>query len=117
MQGKGEGLESLRDTKSQLKARKEFKESQMDVLILQYGPAKAEQKVEQAMLGLDATHALDIVAGGDPYDISGLQNRTVNRSMGSQWMKEGRLDDLDKAIDDALGPPKKKMNFEMNMCD
>jgi hypothetical protein len=37
--------------------------------------------------------------------------------MGNQWMKEGRLDDLDKAIDEAIGPPKKKMNFEMKMCD
>jgi hypothetical protein len=76
-----------------------------------------QQKVGQAMLGLDATHALDIVAGGDPYDISGLQNRTVNRSMGSQWMKEGRLDDFYKAIDDVLRPAKRKMNFEMTMCD
>jgi hypothetical protein len=117
LQGKGEGLESLRDSNSQKIEREKFYQRQTDILTPLYGQEEAEKKVKEMMDGLDATHVLDIVAGGDPYDISGLQNRTVNRSMGNQWMKEGRLDDLDKAIDEAIGPPNKKMKFEMKMCD
>ena len=119
LQGQKQGLGSLRDSASQSKARSTFYQREFERLYLDpdVGPVEAEKKVAEMMAGLDATHALDIVAGGDPYDISGLQNRSVNRSMGSQWMQKGRLDDLDKAIADALGPPKRKMNFEMKLCN
>ncbi|VAW85424.1 hypothetical protein MNBD_GAMMA16-2148 [hydrothermal vent metagenome] len=117
LQGQKQGLGSLRDNASQNEARDVFRESEIDKLRISLGRAGAKKKVAEMMAGLDATHALDIVAGGNPYDISGLQNSSVNRSMGSQWMQKGRLNDLDKAIADALGPPKRKMNFEMKLCD
>ena len=37
------------------------------------------------MKSLHATHRLDIIAGGDPSDISGLASGKVNSSLGSQW--------------------------------
>jgi len=120
LQAQKKGLGSLRDSASQNEARDAFRKRELLKLLKStpsLGRAGAKKKVAEMMAGLDATHALDIVAGGDPYDISGLQNRSVNRSMGSQWMQKGRLDDLDKAIADALGPPKRKMNFEMKLCD
>jgi len=117
LQGQNKGLGSLRNGASQNAARNKFEKDEISRLSPSLGLEEAEKKVIEIMAGLDATHALDIVAGGDPYNISGLQNRSVNRSMGSQWMQKGRLDDLDKAIADALGPLKRKMNFEMKLCD
>lgn len=54
------------------------------------------------MSKLDATHILDIIAGGSPSDISGLKDRSTNRSMGSQWKgkRSQALEDYarDKAV-------------------
>ncbi len=117
LQEQKKGLGSLRDSTSQNAARAKFRKRETRKLLPSLRQKGAKKKVAEMMAGLDATHALDIVAGGAPNEISGLQNRSVNRSMGSQWMQKGRLDDLDKAIADALGPPKRKMNFEMKLCD
>ena len=116
LQAQKKGLGSLRDGASQSEKRAIFRQDKFDKLELKYGRKSAKNKIIKLMAGLDATHALDIVAGGDPSDISGVQNRSVNRSMGPQWMQKGRLDVLDKAIADALGPPKRNMNFEMELC-
>lgn len=56
----------------------------------------ARDLARQEAAGLDATHILDIVAGGDPAILSGLQNRSVNRSLGSQW--RGKVKNLDDAL-------------------
>ena len=59
----------------------------------------------------DATHVLDIIAGGDPNDISGLADRSANRSIGSQWKnKVGALDDvLDKQKQAGFTKPNVKL--------
>ena len=63
---------------------------------------------------VDATHVLDIVAGGDPSNISGLQNRSVNRSLGSQW--RGKVDDLDRALADQARQGAVKANIRLRPC-
>jgi len=42
----------------------------------------------------DAIHTLDMIAGGDPLVFSGLGNRSVNRSIGSQWGSGGKAAEL-----------------------
>jgi hypothetical protein len=63
---------------------------------------------------LDATHVLDIVAGGDPSAISGLQSSSVNRSLGPQW--RSRVDDLDDALADHVRQGGMKANIRMKPC-
>ncbi|MFL4470127.1 polymorphic toxin type 15 domain-containing protein [Tateyamaria armeniaca] len=63
---------------------------------------------------LDATHVLDIVAGGDPADISGLQNRSVNRSLGSQW--RGKVGALDDALQSQAAAGATKPNVRLRPC-
>jgi len=45
----------------------------------------AQMKVDKEMEGLAALHDPDQVAGGDPTKITGLGNKRVNSSIGSQW--------------------------------
>lgn len=63
---------------------------------------------------LDATHVLDIVAGGDPSAISGLQNRSVNRSLGSQW--RGKVGALDDALSSQAAQGVVKANVRLRPC-
>ncbi|MBL4916582.1 polymorphic toxin type 15 domain-containing protein [Szabonella alba] len=48
----------------------------------------ATDRLLNEMANLDATHIVDLVAGGGGA-ISGLGNRSVNRSIGSQWRHRG----------------------------
>jgi hypothetical protein len=75
----------------------------------------AEEKVEAEMRKLDATHALDMVAGGDPSDISGLGDRSINRSIGSQW--KDRVEKLDEIAEKSKKDGKDKLNVELKPCD
>jgi Novel toxin 15 len=64
------------------------------------------------MAKLDATHALDLVAGGDP-DTLGMGDRSINRSIGSQWKdrKQKLLDHADEAKKKG-----KKNNVKLEIC-
>jgi hypothetical protein len=75
----------------------------------------AEARVADEMSHLDATHVLDMIAGGDPSAISGLGDRSVNRSIGSQW--KDRVDKLDEIAEKAKKEGKDKMNVELKACD
>lgn len=89
------GTKALRDQAAQASARKAWIADTVKGLVDDgYSLDKAKTEALRQAASLDATHALDIVAGGDPSKISGLQNRSVNRSMGSQWRtRVGALDD------------------------
>jgi hypothetical protein len=77
------------------------------------GAARAAREVAQEMARLDATHALDLIAGGDPTDLS-MGDRSVNRSIGAQW-KGGRRDQLLKHADEAAAQGKKS-NVKLEVC-
>jgi hypothetical protein len=77
------------------------------------GAARAAREVAQEMGRLDATHALDLIAGGDPTDLS-MGDRSVNRSIGAQW-KGGRRDQLLKHADEAAAQGKKN-NVKLEIC-
>ena len=75
----------------------------------------AMKRVADEMRELDATHALDMVAGGDPEDISGLGDRSINRSIGSQW--KDRVGKLDEIAEKAKREGKEKLDVELKLCD
>jgi hypothetical protein len=79
--------------------------------------AEAQAQIAQEMKGLDATHALDIIARGDPNKISGLADRGVNRSIGPQWTKGGRLEALDQAAEEAKARGDKKLKVKLRNCE
>jgi len=49
---------------------------------------RATDELLDEMADMDATHAVDLIAGGDST-VSGLGNSSVNRSIGSQWRHKG----------------------------
>ena len=75
----------------------------------------------EALLGKDATHSLDWVAGGDGK-MSGVGDRSINRSIGSQWRhaKPGsrftRREQLRKAAQKAKDQGKTKMDTKLKEC-
>ena len=75
--------------------------------------SKAASQVASEMAQLNATHTLDLIAGGDG-SISGLGDASVNKSIGSQW-KNGRAAQLKKHAEVAKKKGK-KMNVELNPC-
>ncbi|MGH1331771.1 MAG: polymorphic toxin type 15 domain-containing protein [Paracoccaceae bacterium] len=90
------GTGPLRDAAAQSTARSQWLSNRVIEIRQSQGLSRsaANAVALQEAAGLDATHVLDIVAGGDPSDVSGLQNRSVNRSLGSQWRnKVSVLDD------------------------
>ena len=77
----------------------------------------AQVKSTKVMKELDALHNPDMIAGGKDR-INRLGNSGINRSIGSQWNKDGRL----KEMDDYAREMKAKhggnatMNVELNRC-
>ena len=70
---------------------------------------------EKALL-LDATHIVDMVAGGNPSAISGLGNSRVNRSIGSQW-KGRRVQQLDGKLAEQKQQGRVKPEIELEVCE
>ena len=97
--------------------RDAFEAQRLDELESKYaalkdGAARAAKEVAQEMAKLDATHALDLVAGGDADDL-GMGDRSVNRSIGSQW--KSRKDKLLDHADEAKKKGKKN-NVKLEIC-
>lgn len=114
---------SLRNPAAQQAAREEYRISREDELTQQYlnagkslqeAEAAAEADTEAQMDDLDATHALDMIAGGDPSKISGLGDSSINRSIGSQW--KSRVSALRDAAKQAGAAGQKKMNVKLKRC-
>lgn len=61
---------------------------------------RALELAEQQLARQDPLHGPDQRAGGDPDQFTGMGDRGVNRSIGSQW--KTRADDLRLAVRDAL---------------
>jgi len=78
---------------------------------------EAASRATTDMKTLDALHNPDLTAGGKDK-ISDFGDSGVNRSIGSQWKNDARLDELDKAARDAVtrGDGKNKMNVKMERC-
>ncbi|HET7795476.1 MAG TPA: polymorphic toxin type 15 domain-containing protein, partial [Rhizobacter sp.] len=69
------------------------------------------------MSSLAALHDPDMIAGGR-NEIGGFGDRKVNSSIGSQWSKEGRVAEMDRAAEQALKSqgPDAKMNVTLERC-
>jgi Novel toxin 15 len=77
----------------------------------------AAAKTKEIMGSLAALHDPDMVAGGRDQ-IAKIGDRSVNSSLGSQWGKEGRIAEMDKAAQGALRQhgPDAKMNVTLDRC-
>ncbi|MEP7453591.1 polymorphic toxin type 15 domain-containing protein [Phyllobacterium sp. SB3] len=78
----------------------------------------AEAEAAREASTLDAIHTPDLGAGGDgtfSSRNSGMGNRSVNRSIGSQWGKDSRLDALKEHANDAKRQGK-KTNVKLEIC-
>lgn len=110
------GTSALRDVAAQTAARKKWLDDRIDELIDidEMLPGKAAQVAAAEAAKLHATHVLDIVAGGDPSVISGLQNASVNSSIGSQW--KSRVGALDDALSEHSAMGGVKANVKLRKC-
>jgi hypothetical protein len=66
---------------------------------------------------LDALHNPDLKAGGNDV-VNDLGDSRVNQSIGSQWGKGGRIDELDKAAQKVPEAEQgsTKMNVKLKSC-
>lgn len=73
--------------------------------------------VSKELKELAATHKLDIIAGGDPSDISGLGDKRTNSSIGSQWKgaRSQPLEDHAKNMK-GNGAGNEKMRVNLRKC-
>ncbi|WP_298261211.1 polymorphic toxin type 15 domain-containing protein [uncultured Litoreibacter sp.] len=109
------GTGALRDRGAQTTARTKWTSSKVrELLAAGMSPSKAKQAAAKEAANLDATHVLDIVAGGHASELSGLQNSSVNRSIGSQW--RNRVDTLDEALADHAVQGGVKANVRLKKC-
>ena len=76
-----------------------------------------DDEIAEIMGGVDATHFLDIVAGGDPSSV-GIGGSAENRGIGRQWIREGRAEGLGQAArgmrQDGLAD--RRMNVNLERC-
>jgi len=88
---------SKEGTKAQRAARKEALQEKIDKL-MDSGMSRKEAKevAKEWMEEQAALHDPDQIAGGDPTKISGMGDRRVNSSLGSQW--KTRIDAMDEQI-------------------
>jgi hypothetical protein len=117
------GTKALRQPEAQQLARDTFSKQRLPEIYKQFrnqGQTGADAiRNARTQLGnelgrLDATHELDIVAGGDAANISGMADRSVNRSIGSQW--RGRVSSLDRAAQSAKARGASRMNVRLKRC-
>jgi hypothetical protein len=110
------GTGALRDAAAQRVARQKWLADRAQEIrsTLGVSPIKAEKMAQDEASKLHATHVLDIVAGGDPSVISGLQNASVNSSIGSQW--KSRVGSLDGALADHAAKGGIKANVKLKKC-
>ena len=76
-----------------------------------------EATIKSELSTLDALHNPDLIAGGKDV-VTELGDRSVNRSIGSQWRQKSRVEQLDTAAKKALetNGPDTKMNVSMHRC-
>lgn len=79
----------LRDGGAQRKARNYYEEE-----LIRDG--LTEGQIEEKMAQVNATHFLDIIAGGDPKKV-GIGGAAANQAIGRQWIQGGRASGLGTA--------------------
>ncbi|WP_026868634.1 polymorphic toxin type 15 domain-containing protein [Inquilinus limosus] len=101
-------------------AREDYRERRTEQLAQQYemqGESDPEglaaREVARELAQLNATHTLDLIAGGDG-SISGLGDATVNKSLGTQW--RGRRAAQLRAHAEEARKQGKRMNAELKEC-
>ncbi|MBL3611022.1 polymorphic toxin type 15 domain-containing protein [Rhodovulum sulfidophilum] len=76
-----------------------------------------DEEISEIMSSVDATHFLDIVAGGNPSDV-GIGGSAENRGIGRQWIREGRAESLGQTArgmrQDGLAD--RRMNVNLERC-
>jgi hypothetical protein len=111
------------DAAARALARAEYERRSVTLLTRKYrlqkipGPEARRRAIEETakeMKNLDATHNLDLRAGGDGT-VSGVADRGVNRSIGRQW-SDKRADALEKEAKDAKARGQEKMNVKLEIC-
>lgn len=113
------GTSSLRDPGSQRAARDSYISDMTRHYRREEGLSReaAAAKAREGIASLDATHRLDIIAGGDPSDISGMNDKTTNRSMGPQWRgaRSQSVEDYARAAQ-ANGHGRNSLNVQLRKC-
>jgi hypothetical protein len=107
---KGSFTNLLRDGKAQEAARAEFEGS-----LREQGLSRAE--IREQMASVNATHYLDIIAGGDPSDL-GIGGGAENQRIGPMWTQEGRAESLRAEANRlrAEGHAGQLMNVDLKIC-
>jgi hypothetical protein len=112
------GTSPLRDKAAQQAARDTYARNRRTQLANQgIRGKKADDAIAQELASLAATHRLDIIAGGNPSDISGMGDRRVNSSLGSQWKgaRSQELEDIARQMKkEGLG--KEKIDVKLKKC-
>ncbi len=114
--GKGSFTNLLRDGKAQTAARNEHK-----LILEESGLSKSQ--IQDIMSGLDATHFLDIIAGGDPSNV-GMGGSAENQRIGPAWTHTNTQSGLSRAQmlrNEAIdmrsgGLHNQKMNVGLSAC-
>ena len=77
----------------------------------------AAEQTQKQMDQLAALHDPDLIVGGNDT-ISKVGNKNVNSSLGSQWAKDGRVNEIDKAAGKAMteSGPETPMNVKLERC-
>ena len=105
-----------RDTGAQRQARRDWISERARVL-RRGGATDAvatATATREAMI-MDATHVLDMIAGGDPSAISGLGNSSINRSIGPQW-RGRRVNQLDAKLEEQRKQGRTKPDIKLEVC-
>jgi hypothetical protein len=107
---KGSFTNLLRDGKAQEAARADFEAS-----LRQAGYSRAE--IKEKMSAVNATHYLDIIAGGDPREL-GIGGGAENQRIGPMWSQKGRAESLRQAANEMRsgGRASQVMNVELKIC-
>jgi hypothetical protein len=107
---KGSFTNLLRDSKAQTAARDDFRKSLE-------GLNYTETQINQAMSSVNATHFLDIIAGGNPSDL-GIGGAAENQRIGPMWTQKGRAESLREEANLLRkdGKSGHKMNVELKIC-
>ena len=107
---KGSFTNLLRDGKAQEAARADFEAS-----LREAGYSRAE--IREQMASVNATHYLDIIAGGDPREL-GIGGGAENQRIGPMWTQEGRAESLRAEANHMRrnGRADQLMDIELNIC-
>jgi len=100
----------LRDGGAQTRARRDY---QRDLVM----EGLDDYEIDQIMDDVDATHFLDIIAGGNPSAV-GIGGSAENRGIGRQWIRDDRAEGLGQTARGMRqeGLADRRMNVNLERC-